>query len=166
MSLISETHSICKRLVPAEVVNSLTGKNCQIQPWSQSQAFQISTFIMLSSAAGSQWRVFTPAYSRKQQRHKKRLVCLRAWLIVRTSVKGFLCHCPTCQAEWEGVLRGAKMWEHTCWAGPSKPSFSPTINLCCSENSFCCHGAVGGYMFEVSQVSVFITFSARMANER
>lgn len=43
---------------------------------------------------------------------------------------------------------------------------SPLLIRVARKGSFCCRQAVGGSMFEVSQVSVFIRFSVFLSDER
>lgn len=81
------------------------------------------------------------------------------YLIVCVWVKGlFRTIVRRVRQNERGPLRGAEMQWHTCWAGPSTAAIKGRCSL---PGPLCCHWAVGGDMFEVSQVSQSLLDAAR-----
>lgn len=80
-------------------------------------------------------------------------------LIVHVWVKGlFRTIVRRVRRNERGPLRGAEMQWHTCWAGPSTATIKGRCSL---PGLLCCQWAVGGDMFEVSQVSQSLLDAAR-----
>lgn len=133
---------------------SISSKHLQSPCLNTQPFFKNFTFISFWSTAEQKGGVYEAVFLQTVAAQKQ-LPCL----IVHVWVKGlFRTIVRSVRRNERGPLRGAEMQWHTCWAGPSTAAIKGRCSL---PGPLCCQWAVGGDMFEVSQVSQSLLDAAR-----